>query len=947
MAAVKKTKPLSIDELLDAQRAQLSSSEGLSESQIKYAKLQIQKLEEIKKAMLVNNIEELKNDYEIKAITRPKGDSKHVTLGDVREQLKTLDKTIKQNLVNRDGDPVDPRRAPLPKFSVIEGGKTDESADTTADSEAKTQDELDQERTDRLRKIGGVIEKKTAIQKAGARNEQLNTRNAAVYDRFVSESKDREKFLTDATDEQKQIFKQLEDTMIKLREAGSEDSDKLREEIAHLSGRIEESPDNNSKKYMKPMMENIQRTASTGNRGNEGTLGDVFSALTGKKTVLKEGFSYDSRGAGSQIRNDETSKFASAKEAGMSRLKGAGSILGNWVLEKNEKNIEGMRHEGFQKFLDNFRPSTTDTGRKSGAPETGTRLENIAKLQGQQDELMNQRDDFNAEPTVERKRPNLSVIEGGRGADRGADAHPKSGMSSKIDELSVTANVVNINGDNININGAGGGGGGGGRSSGGRSGGGSKPSSREPKAEPKQAKPKVPKEKQNEPTQPKPRVAKERQNEPTQPKPTAAPAGGGGGGITSLFSGGGGGGASAGPSGTKTLNPLDPVKPPVPGAPGGGKEEGGFGVSDAVDLASNFGGKGSIMSRAGSMISGAGEGAMAMGRTALMGAAEVAAPAAIMYGAVRGFDWGMGKLGVGKDDEGNDLKFDEKQDDANWDKMAWYEKAQSAIPRGIEKVGDWVAPNVAAQARADRMGAENAYFAEKEGRAAPEKTPGIFDRLFGGGDSKKVEGARATGGPVARGKDYLVGERGPEVFTPNESGKVVSNKQLKDLQGDDLKDFQKYSQARAQIESIESMGGGNNTFADVDPELKIKRDKMMRDNYEYGEKLKARGIDVDAHYNRPEGAAEPKMGEAGYVSLADRYNSKNVTPTPSRDHAGTLDKLSSENADAKNKGQAPVIINNNTTNSGGGKGEQPMMKGSSRSEESALSRYGNRTASFF
>jgi len=176
-------------------------------------------------------------------------------------------------------------------------------------------------------------------------------------------------------------------------------------------------------------------------------------------------------------------------------------------------------------------------------------------------------------------------------------------------------------------------------------------------------------------------------------------------------------------------------------------------------------------------------------------------------------------------------------------------------------------------------------------------------------------------------------------MTAQSSGKITPNNQLKDLQGQDLKDFQKYSQSRAQIESIESLsGGGKNTFADVDPELKIKRDKMMRDNYEYGEKLKARGIDVDAHYNRSEGPVDAKMGENGYVSLAERYNSGNK-----------IAKLSSENADAKSgngRNPAPVIItNNNTTSSKGG--ETPMMKATARNEESSLARYGNRTASFF
>jgi hypothetical protein len=36
-------------------------------------------------------------------------------------------------------------------------------------------------------------------------------------------------------------------------------------------------------------------------------------------------------------------------------------------------------------------------------------------------------------------------------------------------------------------------------------------------------------------------------------------------------------------------------------------------------------------------------------------------------------------------------------------------------------------------------------------------------------------GARAMGGPVSSGKSYLVGERGPEIFTPSSAGNVISN----------------------------------------------------------------------------------------------------------------------------------------------------------------------------
>lgn len=41
--------------------------------------------------------------------------------------------------------------------------------------------------------------------------------------------------------------------------------------------------------------------------------------------------------------------------------------------------------------------------------------------------------------------------------------------------------------------------------------------------------------------------------------------------------------------------------------------------------------------------------------------------------------------------------------------------------------------------------------------------------------SKKVDGARADGGPVRSGGTYLVGERGPELFTPSRSGTITPN----------------------------------------------------------------------------------------------------------------------------------------------------------------------------
>lgn len=44
--------------------------------------------------------------------------------------------------------------------------------------------------------------------------------------------------------------------------------------------------------------------------------------------------------------------------------------------------------------------------------------------------------------------------------------------------------------------------------------------------------------------------------------------------------------------------------------------------------------------------------------------------------------------------------------------------------------------------------------------------------------SQTYDGAREFGGPVTAGKSYLVGERGPEIFTPNSAGGITSNKDM-------------------------------------------------------------------------------------------------------------------------------------------------------------------------
>ena len=74
-------------------------------------------------------------------------------------------------------------------------------------------------------------------------------------------------------------------------------------------------------------------------------------------------------------------------------------------------------------------------------------------------------------------------------------------------------------------------------------------------------------------------------------------------------------------------------------------------------------------------------------------------------------------------------------------------------------------------------------------------TGSMLSSLFSGGTKKRpglyewntdmpVEAekvpydGRAAGGPVSGGSSYLVGERGPEIFTPNSSGKITPNHQI-------------------------------------------------------------------------------------------------------------------------------------------------------------------------
>ena len=47
--------------------------------------------------------------------------------------------------------------------------------------------------------------------------------------------------------------------------------------------------------------------------------------------------------------------------------------------------------------------------------------------------------------------------------------------------------------------------------------------------------------------------------------------------------------------------------------------------------------------------------------------------------------------------------------------------------------------------------------------------------LLIGPEERRFAGARASGGSVSGGSSYLVGERGPEIFTPSGGGMITPN----------------------------------------------------------------------------------------------------------------------------------------------------------------------------
>jgi hypothetical protein len=153
---------------------------------------------------------------DLKNITKAKPNSpSSVSLGSVRDEIRAL------RTDNKRGDNV--TRLPLPGSN---GSLADAALTPTADTE----------RIQKLEKLGDIIGRKTEMELGGSRNEILTARNTQAFQNFAGNTQDRGQILEGATEDQINIFNRLEETMIKLQAADSEQSKKLRQELAELSG---------------------------------------------------------------------------------------------------------------------------------------------------------------------------------------------------------------------------------------------------------------------------------------------------------------------------------------------------------------------------------------------------------------------------------------------------------------------------------------------------------------------------------------------------------------------------------------------------------------------------------------------------------------------------------------------------------------------------------------
>ena len=270
-------------------------------------------LEDLKKLQTGMSLDDLKN------LQSNKQTPNKTNLGTLHQDLKSIKQSLDKTTTGE--EPMFGRRAVATFFPPL---PTKETAAPQAPEQQAPQEpprDLNKERTERLQKIGSVIQEKIGVERGGALNNTQTNINKNVYDKFIAQTKQHDEILKDASEQQVQIFKQFEKTLIELREAGSDDSKKLREQLQHLAGQLETTEHTTAKGRMGYEMQTALGNARPKN------LGDMFKSLFGGERRVREGYEKE----GKNYRNKETGQFVKSSEATKGRLASAVSFLGEYI----------------------------------------------------------------------------------------------------------------------------------------------------------------------------------------------------------------------------------------------------------------------------------------------------------------------------------------------------------------------------------------------------------------------------------------------------------------------------------------------------------------------------------------------------------------------------------------------------------------------------------------
>ena len=194
----------------------------------------------------------------------------------------------------------------------------------------------------------------------------------------------------------------------------------------------------------------------------------------------------------------------------------------------------------------------------------------------------------------------------------------------------------------------------------------------------------------------------------------------------------------------------------------------------------------------------------------------VIASAAVAYAGVRAIDWGAGKLGVGKDEKtGKDLQIDESKDSENWEKMNLWEKVQSGTSRGIEKVGDFVSPNISRQAKFERVKNESEWLKDREIDNANWDKMSLMEKIQSG----TARGVEQVGGVIAPG----LAKKAKASRIKNESS-YMKQKEIDDDNWNKMNMWQKIESGAAR--GVEKIGG----LLAPDTARKAKESRIMNES---------------------------------------------------------------------------------------------------------------------